>query len=66
MIKKQTWSTPHLSVYGNVEDITEQSATVTKGKPGSSDTVTFTLNGVTTPLNVPGGAGGSLVNIRRN
>jgi hypothetical protein len=66
MLKKQTWSTPQLSVYGNVEDITEQSS-VTKSNPGSSDTVTFTLNGVTQPLNVPGGAGGgSIVNIRRN
>jgi hypothetical protein len=66
MLKKQMWSTPQLSVYGNVEDITEQ-ASVTKSSPGSSDTVTFTLNGVVTPLTVPGGAGGgSIVNIRRN
>jgi len=66
MLQKQMWSTPHLSLYGNVEDITEAPVgTVTKNG-GAGDTISVTIAGVTTVVASGAAAGGSLVNIKRN
>ena len=43
MNSKQTWTTPKLTIYGSVEQITEQ-VTVNK-TPGSGDTITIQING---------------------
>jgi hypothetical protein len=65
MMKRQTWSEPRLSLYGNVEDITEQQpvGTVTKSG-GAGDTITVTIAGVTTVVASGAAAGRSLINIK--
>lgn len=65
MIQKKLWSTPQISLYGSVEDITEQRVgTVTKNG-GAGDTITVTIAGATTVVASGAAAGTSLVNIRR-
>lgn len=65
MIQKKLWSTPHISLYGSVEDITEQQAgTVTKNG-GAGDTITVTIGGATTVVASGAAAGTSLISITR-
>jgi hypothetical protein len=60
MATKQVWSAPELKVYGSVETMTEQIATVNKAA-GTGDTITFviTVNGTTIPGSVTTNTAGS-------
>ena len=63
MVAKQLWLKPQLSLYGNVEDITEQSTQGSISKTaGAKDVINVTIGGVTTTTTSGAAAGGSLIN----
>jgi hypothetical protein len=66
MVAKQLWSKPQLSLYGNVEDITEQNTRASISKTaGNKDVINVTIGGVTTTTTSGAAAGGSLINLSR-
>jgi hypothetical protein len=61
MVAKQLWSKPQLSLYGNVEDITEQRTGSISKTAGSTDVINVTIGGVTSSVTSGAAAGGSLI-----